>query len=355
MARRLVITNGDWTTRQEIGETDIVIGRDPNCDLFFVNQKLSRRHARFEPVPDGVRLVDLGSRNGVWVNEKKIDQHLLAPGDTIRLGGLRIVFEEEDADPSPELGVDTAVLEGVDATVALSGRALATLAVRPATPAKEDASRPQEMDSESPDATVVLSLPLVQPVQLGQDDRTVMLRDVDSIPGPDVTATVVLGAGGAARSEQPTADGSTRIFTPSEATQTVASDDEPILVPEPEPLVVRVREQLSAWPWPRKFSATLFGLSVLLGGLLVVLIRAGSWVVGILFGLLFASLLARLATVLARKLLVEPVVRLGRDADALGNGGSLSLGREYPELDELAESVNRLTGRASETREEKKP
>jgi pSer/pThr/pTyr-binding forkhead associated (FHA) protein len=334
--RRLVITNGDWTTRQEIGTTDIVIGRDPGCDLFFVNQKLSRRHARFEPGPDGVRLVDLGSRNGVWVNEKKIDQYLLVPGDTIRLGGLRIVFEEEAADRSPELdGVDTTVLEGVDATVALSGRALATLAVRPAT-----------------DATVIHSRP---PDELGDDDRTVVLREAASPPAPDGTATVTLGAGGAATSEQPTTpiSDTTRIFTPFDSAQTVASEKEPILVPEPAPLVVRLREQLSAWPWPSKFSVTIFGLSVLLGGLWVGLVRAGSWVAGIFFGLLFASLLARLATALARKLLVEPVARLGRDADALGNGGPLSLGREYPELDELAKSVNRLTGRAPDTREEK--
>jgi pSer/pThr/pTyr-binding forkhead associated (FHA) protein len=290
----LVITNGDWTTRQEIGETDIVIGRDPNCDLFFVNQKLSRRHARVEPGPDGVRLVDLGSRNGVWVNERKIDRHLLAPGDTIRLGGLRIVFEEEDSDPSLEHdGPDTTVLEGVDATVALSGPALATIAFRPATPAKpeepakpvrEDASRSQERDSESPEGTVVLS---------GAPAQTV-----------DISA--------------------------------------------------RVREHLSAWPWSSKFSTTIFGLSVLMGGLLVMLVRAGSWVAGVLFGLLFASLLAGLATVLARRLLVEPVARLGRDAEALGNGGSLSLGREYPELEKLAKSVNRLTEGDPETvREER--
>jgi hypothetical protein len=125
-----------------------------------------------------------------------------------------------------------------------------------------------------------------------------------------------------------------------------------VLVPEQEPLVVRVKEKLASWPWSSKFSAALFGLSVLLGGLLVGLTRAGSWVAGILFGLLFAGLLARSATVLARKLLVEPVARLGRDADALGDGDSLSLGREYPELDELAKSVNRLTGTPETAQEE---
>jgi len=343
VSRRLVITNGDWITRHELGETDIVIGRDPKCDLFFVNQKLSRRHARVEPGPDGVRLVDLGSRNGVWVNEKKIDQHLLAPGDSIRLGGLRIVFEEDDADPSPELeGEDTAVVEGVDATVALSGRETATLAVRPPT---QDASQRQETDSELPEATVVLSRAPVH------DDRTVVPQDAGRGPGPEEAATVILGGGGASESERPPerADLSTRIFTSSDVTERVASG---VLVPEQEPLVVRVKEKLASWPWSSKFSAALFGLSVLLGGLLVGLTRAGSWVAGILFGLLFAGLLARSATVLARKLLVEPVARLGRDADALGDGDSLSLGREYPELDELAKSVNRLTGTPETAQEE---
>ena len=49
MGKRIIVTNGDLTTNHEIGDSAIVIGRDPNCDLFFVNQKLSRRHARIEP------------------------------------------------------------------------------------------------------------------------------------------------------------------------------------------------------------------------------------------------------------------------------------------------------------------
>ena len=322
MAKRLVITNGEWTTRHEIGEAAIVIGRDPNCDLFFVNQKLSRRHARVEPGPDGVRLVDLGSRNGIWVNEKKIGEHLLASGDSVRLGGLQIVYEEEDAEPTLELGQ-------IDSTAMLLGGA-------------EVETLKKETDSQLETVTPVVSdVTVLLPKAQEDDDRTVMPRDADSTPDSGA-ATVILGGGG-----EPTPaelDVSTRPLPPSDATQRIAGEDQ-ILVPEPEPLAVRVKQSVATLRWQTKFSAALFGLSVLFCALLVWVIGVGSPVALVLFGLLLAGLWARLATVLARKLLVGPVAKLRRDADALENGDSLFLGREYQELDELAKSINRLAGR----------
>lgn len=95
MGRRLIIRHGERVTRHEVTDKAIVIGRDPGCDLFFADHKLSRRHARIEWAADGLRLVDLGSRNGCWVNQKKIDQCILEPSDTIRLGRLRISYEED--------------------------------------------------------------------------------------------------------------------------------------------------------------------------------------------------------------------------------------------------------------------
>ena len=326
VARRLILTNGDWTTRHELGEASIVIGRDPHCDLFFVNQKLSRRHARVEPGPDGVTLVDLGSRNGVWVNEKKIGEHRLAPGDSIRLGGLRMVYEEDDAEPTLELG-------RLDATVMVAGVGSRAPAP-PAPPAPEDTTLQKETDPESPNATVVLSD--------GSPDRTVILRE----PEANGAATVMLAGSGAPRPAE--LDASTRILASSDATQRVA-EEEPILVPEPEPPAVRVRQRLEAWSWEAKFSAALFALSGVLCGLLVWVVAVGSPVALVLYGLLLAGLLALLATILARELLVRPMVRLRRDAEGLDDGESLSAVREYRELQELAKSINRLAGRTPRT------
>ena len=71
MGMRLIIRHGKRVTRHEITDRAIVIGRDPSCDLFFADQKLSRRHARIEQTAEGVKLKDLGSRNGCWVNDTK--------------------------------------------------------------------------------------------------------------------------------------------------------------------------------------------------------------------------------------------------------------------------------------------
>jgi predicted component of type VI protein secretion system len=90
---KLIIHHGDRVTEHEIGDGPLTIGRDPECDLFFADRKLSRKHARIERAGGRVRLVDLESRNGTWVNEVRVEARELAPGDEIRLGGLRIYIE----------------------------------------------------------------------------------------------------------------------------------------------------------------------------------------------------------------------------------------------------------------------
>jgi len=313
--RRLVITNGDWTTRHEMGEASIVVGRDPNCDLFFVNQKLSRRHARFEPGPDGVRLVDLGSRNGVWVNERKIQNHLLAAGDSIRLGGLRIVFEEEDVEPTVDLRrTDSTVTFDSDAVGAEGGTAT-VIPEGQDPPESEGTIPPKETDSESPDGTVVL--PGGTPAS-GDDERTVVLRGSDSTADSAGDATVVLNT-----EEKPGA--STRILAPSSPTEEHA-DDEPLLIPEPETLADRLRRRVAALSPSTELSAALFTLSLVFGGLLAWIARSTPPAAGILFGLVLAAIWARLGTLLARHLLVGPIAT--RDAQAREDDGEGPADRE---------------------------
>ena len=97
--KRLSIKQGERTVRHDIGEGPIVIGRDEGCDLTFEDHRLSRRHARFELKEAGLHFIDLGSRNGSWLDSKKVNQAWLKPGDTIRLGELIITYEEEQDAP----------------------------------------------------------------------------------------------------------------------------------------------------------------------------------------------------------------------------------------------------------------
>jgi len=99
----LIITHGNRTIRRELGDKPTIVGRDPGCDLFFADKRLSRQHARFEATETGVRLVDLESRNGTWVNQTRIKEVILTPDDTIRIGSLTISLEaaERAAAPPP--------------------------------------------------------------------------------------------------------------------------------------------------------------------------------------------------------------------------------------------------------------
>jgi hypothetical protein len=191
---KLIIHHGELTTEHELGEDSVVIGRDPDCDLFFTDRKLSRRHARIVRAPDGgFQLVDLGSRNGSWVNEERVDEQRLSGRDEIRLGSLRIVF---DAGTSPH-AVGSAEQDtgqfasGADATVHLAGQPGPTL---------ESAPRPEaesQSQSESPEGGPGTPTPVAaDQVQGGQTvrldaapDSTYTLAPNVPVPGEDGART----------------------------------------------------------------------------------------------------------------------------------------------------------------------
>jgi pSer/pThr/pTyr-binding forkhead associated (FHA) protein len=68
------------------------IGRSLAADLRFDDPTVSRRHALIVRHPDGVRLLDDRSLNGVFVNGARIDGRLLQDGDEIIVGRYRLSF-----------------------------------------------------------------------------------------------------------------------------------------------------------------------------------------------------------------------------------------------------------------------
>ena len=68
--------------------TELVIGRDAACAVRIEGTDVSRRHATLSWDGTGaVRLRDLGSRNGIRVNGRRVPESALAAGDVVRLGG----------------------------------------------------------------------------------------------------------------------------------------------------------------------------------------------------------------------------------------------------------------------------
>jgi hypothetical protein len=73
-----------------------VLGRSKDCDCIFRDPNVSRRHAELRRGSTGDwQVVDLGSTNGVKVNNRRVETSRLAPGDEVTLGTTRFVFDIE--------------------------------------------------------------------------------------------------------------------------------------------------------------------------------------------------------------------------------------------------------------------
>jgi pSer/pThr/pTyr-binding forkhead associated (FHA) protein len=92
-----------------------VLGRDPGCDVVLNDTKCSRRHAIVEEVDGQLVLRDTGSANGIYVNGRRVDSAVLAPGDAVKLGDVQLrvlaeggatVITESDAVPLPDAPLD---------------------------------------------------------------------------------------------------------------------------------------------------------------------------------------------------------------------------------------------------------
>ncbi len=84
---------------------EFVIGRAASCQLSLDDPLVSRSHATLTVTPEAVVLADLGSRNGVRVNNDLIDgKRSLSHGDQISIGAQEMTLLSRG-----ELSVDTLV------------------------------------------------------------------------------------------------------------------------------------------------------------------------------------------------------------------------------------------------------
>ncbi len=68
------------------------VGRSLAADVRFDDPTVSRRHALLVRQPDGVRVLDDRSLNGVFVNGERVEWRMLEDGDEIIVGRYRLHF-----------------------------------------------------------------------------------------------------------------------------------------------------------------------------------------------------------------------------------------------------------------------
>jgi len=70
-----------------------VIGRDPGAGLLLDDPSVSRRHARIVVSEEGATLENLGSKNGTFVGDARIEQRVpLEDGARVRIGTIALTF-----------------------------------------------------------------------------------------------------------------------------------------------------------------------------------------------------------------------------------------------------------------------
>ena len=77
----------------------VLIGRHVDCDARIESPKISRRHCTIAMAYDRVILRDLGSRNGIRVNGRIVDEVRLQAGDEVAIGPILFRFEGIAAQP----------------------------------------------------------------------------------------------------------------------------------------------------------------------------------------------------------------------------------------------------------------
>lgn len=86
----------------------LTLGRAPDNRVVLRDGRASRHHARIDARRGSLVLTDLGSTNGSFVNDRRIEAVALGEGDRIRLGATILVVEAIDGAAEGASGTDRA-------------------------------------------------------------------------------------------------------------------------------------------------------------------------------------------------------------------------------------------------------
>jgi DNA-binding winged helix-turn-helix (wHTH) protein len=88
-AWRLVSGRREWP----LSEGSNVVGRDLDCGVRIDSATLSRRHAQIVVTSTEATVEDLGSKNGTFVADRRLDSPTrLVDGDVLRVGSVQLTF-----------------------------------------------------------------------------------------------------------------------------------------------------------------------------------------------------------------------------------------------------------------------
>ena len=94
VSRVLIGKVDDQELRFPLFKKRLTIGRTQHNDIQLEAPHISRRHAVVMTEGDATRVIDWGSKNGVYVNSSRVTEHFLASGDIVKIGDAKFRYEE---------------------------------------------------------------------------------------------------------------------------------------------------------------------------------------------------------------------------------------------------------------------
>jgi adenylate cyclase len=102
---RFKLTSADGQQVFELKEgSAVIVGRAPTSDIPIFDPTISRRHAELHCDQGGVKVKDLGSSNGTFLNGTRIENGAIALGDTITFGKVPFRLQSTVAAGVPRPG-----------------------------------------------------------------------------------------------------------------------------------------------------------------------------------------------------------------------------------------------------------
>ena len=90
----LVLFKKDGTQKVfELSNGVTVIGRRPDCHLRVPIKLVSRRHCQLSHSEGELKIRDLDSLNGTFLNGKRVDEAVIQAGDRIKVGPITLTLQ----------------------------------------------------------------------------------------------------------------------------------------------------------------------------------------------------------------------------------------------------------------------
>lgn len=89
----LIVTQSDVEVLAvNLSAGEHLVGRAPDCAIVFAHRSVSRQHAMLAVTSGVVHLRDLGSRNGTFVDARRVESSDVADGQSMRFGDIKCVL-----------------------------------------------------------------------------------------------------------------------------------------------------------------------------------------------------------------------------------------------------------------------